>query len=352
MKTKLPGIRYTGFGLLNIIFWVAVYFFYTYFLGYGSSNTDYVNLFSIFLMPVSLLVSYVLVFYLVPNYLLAKKYVLFIVYTIYTLVISFAGILISIFYGLVFSSYLKDVSTSVLTKSLPLIILSVYFVIAVAVMLNLLYYNYAANLKNEDLKNKFLESQLQLKNQELKFLKMQIHPHFLFNSLNTLYGLSLQGRDETPEMILKLSNLLDYILYQTQKPVVLLKDELKHIQDYIDLEQRRFPDALEVEFAKKLDDDKLKLPPMLFLPFVENAFKHGVKLNGKLQVKITVELKKNNLNFFIENSATEQHQQNTGIGLENIQKRLELLYPKMYNLEAKLINKHYTVHLHIITQDQ
>ncbi|MBP2834332.1 histidine kinase, partial [Aquimarina sp. U1-2] len=98
------------------------------------------------------------------------------------------------------------------------------------------------------LETKILETQLKLKDQELNYLKMQIHPHFLFNTLNTMYGFALKKADETPEMILKLSNLLDYLLYQVDKPFVALIDEINHIDDYIELEKMRFNDTLQVNF--------------------------------------------------------------------------------------------------------
>ena len=184
-------LKYFSFSLVNLFFWIGVYFFYTYFLGYGSSNIEYVNSFSRFLMPVTIVLSYFVILYLIPNYLLKKKYKLFILYGAYTFIISFVAIILSVFYGLIFSSYLKDADSYVITKSLSLIVLGVYFVVVIATMISLVVYNYLSNIKNEDLKNKILKTQLQLKQQELRLLKMQIHPHFLFNSLNTIYGFAL-----------------------------------------------------------------------------------------------------------------------------------------------------------------
>lgn len=348
MNSHKNTLTIVGGIVFNILFWIGVYFFYTYFLGYGSSNTTYVNQFTAYLMPVTIALSYFIIFFLIPEYLRKRKYKLFFLYGLYTFVVSFVAVILSIFFGLVFSSYLKDVNSTVLTKSLPLIILGIYFVVIIAVFISLLVYSYLASLKNEDLKNKFLETQLQLKNQELKFLKMQIHPHFLFNSLNTIYGLSLQKGEETPEMILKLSNLLDYILYQVQKPTVFLKDELQHIQDYIGLEKSRFPDTLVVNYIENIDKESQQIEPMLLLPFVENAFKHGVQLDGVLRVDIKVELSNNDLNFYITNSAQEKNNSTSGIGLQNIQKRLEMLYPKKFTLVSEFKENQYKVQLHIL----
>lgn len=337
MEQRSTLVRYISVICLNLFFWVAAYFFYNYFLGYGSSNTEYVNLFSANLMPVTILLSYFVVFVLIPKYLLTRRYRLFLLYGVYTFIISFAAIVVSIFYGLIFSSYLKEADSLVLTKSLPLIILGVYFVVLMATLISLFFYNYRSNIKNEDLKNKFLQTQLQLKEQELRFLKMQIHPHFLFNSLNAIYGYALQKKDQTPEMILKLSNLLDYILYQVDKPKVLLSEEIKHIEDYIALEKVRFEDTLDVAFEKQNLDEAISIAPMLLIPFVENSFKHGAIVDGLLKVKIKVDISDGKLIFTITNSMNSLTNSESGIGLKNIQKRLELLYPKKYdlNLEEK-----------------
>ena len=332
MRNLSTWLKYVSFATINVLFWIAVYFFYTYFLGYGSSNTLYVNRFSAYLMPVTILLSYFVILVLIPKYLLARRYGLFALYGVYTFVISFVAILISIFYGLIFSSYLKDTNSLALTKSLPLIVLGIYFIVVVATVMSLFFYSYQSNRKNDELNHKFLQTQLQLKEQELRFLKMQIHPHFLFNSLNTIYGYALQKQDKAPEMILKLSNLLDYILYQIDKPQVLMTNELNHIEDYIALEKVRFHDTLEVTFEKKHINETVAIAPMLLIPFVENSFKHGALIDGVLKVNIVVEVENDVLHFEIENTAHQDKISEQGIGLENIKKRLTLLYDNQYEL--------------------
>jgi len=213
----------------------------------------------------------------------------------------------------------------------------------------LVLHNYKSIVKNEDLKSKFLQTQLQLKEQELKFLKMQIHPHFLFNSLNTIYGFALKKENETPEMILKLSNLLDYILYQVKKPKVSLNEEIAHIKEYIDLEKMRFRDSLNIEFKSEIDDEYVQIPPMLLIPFVENAFKHGNIVDGFLTVEVDIKMVDNQLNFSIKNTVLNDtsNEVEGGIGLENIQKRLELLFPNNYELNIKTTKKWFNVNLTI-----
>ncbi|MEO9572154.1 MAG: histidine kinase [Polaribacter sp.] len=332
---------------IHLLFWVGVYFFYIYFLGYGSVNTTYVNKFSIFLMPITIIVSYFFYYYLIPDYLLQKKQNLFILYSVYTFIVSFFFIVFSILSGLVFSDALITANYKPITKGFIFIILGVYFMIFVAITICLMMHNFKTTIKNEDLKNKFLETKLQLKEQELKFLKMQIHPHFLFNSLNTIYGFAIAKADEAPEMILKLSNLLDYILYQVEKPKVLLTEEINHLEDYISLEKMRFHDTLNVSFQKEKLNDSLQIPPMLLIPFVENSFKHGVIIDGVLKVDIQLKIDDKCLFFEIQNSSKGKEETNTGIGLHNIRKRLEMLYPEKHQLEIIEKNDTFKVHLKI-----
>lgn len=347
MKNSKKLFRYTYVSVANVLFWIGVYFFYTFFLGYGSSNTEYVNRFSWYLMPVTIALTYFVTFYLIPQYLRKRKHKLFILYGVYTIIISFAIIALSVFYGFIFSSYLKDADRAVLTKSVPLIVLGVYFVVIVAVFIRLLFDSYQSSLRTEDLKSKVLETQLQLKQQELKFLKMQIHPHFLFNSLNTIYGYALQKQDEAPEMILKLSNLLDYILYQIEKPSVLLENELNHIEDYVALEKIRFHDSLNVSIHKGGNLKAVSIAPMLLIPFVENSFKHGALVDGVLDVSMEIQMKQGTLIFEISNSAKSNEESEQGIGLENIRKRLDLLYKEKYNLEINHQEDRFVVKLNI-----
>ena len=148
-------------------------------------------------------------------------------------------------------------------------------------------------------------------------------------------------------MILKLSSLLDYILYQVDKPLVLLQDEIHHIEDYISLEKLRFQEGLKITFHKNLIYDKLEIAPMLLLPFVENAFKHGSQIDGVVKVNINLKVNENELNFTIENSAIKKEDSKKGIGLDNIIKRLKMLYQEEHFLEILQEEKLYKVTLKI-----
>ena len=288
-----------------------------------------------------------MIYHLIPNYLLKKKYRLFVLYLVYLLIVLLFVIEGTVLIGFTFYFNLDYQIMPNLTKSFPVMVVCVMLIVSLISGIKLIQHNYKSILKNEDLKNKILQTQLQLKEQELKLLKMQIHPHFLFNSLNTIYGFALKKADEAPEMILKLSNLLDYILYQIEKPTVSLENEINHLEDYISLEKLRFHDTLEVNLIKGDDISEMYIAPMLLIPFVENSFKHGAIIDGCLAIMIAVKRNSEMLFFEVENSVLEKTNDSTGIGLENIKKRLEMLYPNAYTLEINRTDKLFKVQLAI-----
>ena len=314
--------------LKHFFFWVCVLLFFSFFLSVEGISFGNVVLFSAFLLPVTIGTTYTFTYHLIPKYLLPKKYFQFGLFTVYALIISVVFIIISSFYGLIISLNLNWTDSFPTSKSLFYIIFTVYLVVVVASAFSLLKYNYSASAKNEELKSRILEAQLKLKEQELEYLKIQIHPHFLFNTLNTIYGLSLSKNEKTPEMILQLSDLLDYILYQTRRPLVQLKDEVNHIKNYINLEKKRFQDALIIEFDCVEIPSNIQIAPMLLLPFIENSFKHGKNSSGKLKISITLNLNNEFMEFEVINSKDSEviSSEYKGIGLENIQRRLDILY--------------------------
>ncbi|WP_291852364.1 sensor histidine kinase [Lutibacter sp.] len=234
-----------------------------------------------------------------------------------------------------------------MSRNFWFVLILVYLVVGLVSFVSLLNHNFKTDSKNKELQNKILETQLQIKNQELQYLKKQIHPHFLFNTLNTIYGFAIKQSKDTPEIILKLSNLLDYILYQVNKPKVSLKEEVLHIKEYIDLEKIRFQDTLKVKFNSNEISEEIEIAPMLLIPFVENAFKHGNLIEGFLTVEIVISVSDNKLNFFIKNtfSNDDEDKNETGIGLENIQKRLYLLYENNYQLKIEKRENWFQVNL-------
>jgi sensor histidine kinase YesM len=332
--------------LFHTLFWVAVWFFFFYFFSYNSDKVDYALWFSSGLLPLTIAITYFVNYRLIPKYLLAKRYWKFALYSFYTLIYCSYIISLLIYTCLIFVLKFNVNEMPPMSKNFFFILLLVLIVVGVISFVSVLNQNFKTSTANKELLNKILETQLQLKDQELHYLKRQIHPHFLFNTLNTIYGFALKQSKQTPEIILKLSNLLDYILYQVNKPMVSLKEEVLHIQEYIELEKIRFQDTLMVEFSSTEIDEKIQVAPMLLIPFVENAFKHGSLVDGFLRMKIEVKVIGGQLNFRIGNSFIEQNEEkNGGIGLENIKKRLKLNYPNNFSLTNKLNEGWYNAEL-------
>jgi LytS/YehU family sensor histidine kinase len=298
-------------------------------------------------MPITIATTYVFIYKIIPEYLITKRYFLFSLYSIYAVVISTYLIVVSVFFGLIYLSNLQYSNMAPISKSLLFVAIAVYMVVLVVSAFKLLKINLVQAEETKQLSAKILETQLKLKEQELQYLKMQIHPHFLFNTLNTLYGFALKKADEAPEMILKLSNLLDYLLYKVDKPFVLLEDDVEHIKDYIELEKMRFNDTLQIDFSIKNISENFKIAPMLLIPFVENSFKHGAIVEGYLSIKIKLKCEGQNMLFSIENTNVENPNASKGIGLENIKKRLDLLYFEKYTLDIQNRNDIFKVSLQL-----
>jgi sensor histidine kinase YesM len=337
--------------IIHLVLWSLVLLFFTQFLKFQTEDFNKIINFSLLLMPVTIGTTYTAIYYLIPKHLLRKRYFFFFLYGTYLMIISAYLITLSIYGGLIFFHNLKADEMLPISKSLILVFVGVYTIVFIASVFSLERQNQQTITQNKELKNQLLERELKLNAQKLDSLKMQIHPHFVFNTLNTIYGFSLQKSNHAPDMILKLSNLLDYLLYQVNDPLVELKQEVAHIQDYIELEKLRFQDVLKLDFSIEGNDESIKIAPMLMLPFVENAFKHGNVKNGLLEIKIHLEIKEEWLHFSIYNSIDKNLGKNnkTGIGLENIKSRLALLYEDNYDLKINIDDDFFRIELSLNT---
>ena len=187
---------------------------------------------------------------------------------------------------------------------------------------------------------------LENKQTELSFLRSQINPHFLFNSLNNIYSLVYHQSDQSLTAIAKLSDLLRYMLYDTHEKVPLQK-ELDYINKYMELQQMRFESALPASMEITGNPGKAHIPPLLLIPFVENAFKHGDIKNGN-SIHIKLYADENVMRFIISNAiGSQQKDAGGGIGLENVQRRLALLYPDRHILQVQQTKDIFEVQLEI-----
>jgi sensor histidine kinase YesM len=214
--------------------------------------------------------------------------------------------------------------------SFPVALMDIGFVSGAAIAIKLI----RQQIDRAKMEQVLMKEKLQT---ELKYLKNQTNPHFLFNTLNNIYALARKKSDYTAEAVMKLSKLLRFMLYDTAKPLIYISDEVKMLRDYIDLEKIRYSDRLALDFAVEIDDEKQQIAPLLLLPFVENAFKHGAsesRFDSFIRIKILLE--NDILKLTVENTkeATRTDTQASTIGLSNVRRQLELLYSD-YDLQVR-----------------
>ncbi|RZL30651.1 MAG: hypothetical protein EOO96_17700, partial [Pedobacter sp.] len=181
--------------------------------------------------------------------------------------------------------------------------------------------------------NQILSLEKEKSQSELDLLRQQLNPHFFFNTLNNLYALSLQKSEKTPENILQLSELMRYTIYKGQEKSVSLDQEIKYLEDYIQLQQIRLKNPLNLKFEKEISNPNISIAPLLLIVFIENAFKHGIE-TAENSAFLSISLVCNNkeLYFNCENSFDDENQNTPGIGITNLKKRLDLLYPNKHTL--------------------
>jgi LytS/YehU family sensor histidine kinase len=181
---------------------------------------------------------------------------------------------------------------------------------------------------------------------ELQFLKSQLNPHFLFNSLNNIYSLAYQKSDKTADAILKLSEIMRYMIYESNDSWVSLSKEIEYVQSFIELQKLRFRDGAYVELTMNGEIDDQQIVPLILISFVENAFKHGVANDPENPIRINIIANQKILHFSISNKkSTANKDKMGGVGLNNVERRLQLLYPERYKLNIVNTATHYTSEL-------
>lgn len=185
---------------------------------------------------------------------------------------------------------------------------------------------------------------------ELDTLKSQISPHFVFNTLNSIYRMAEKQDPNTADSILNLSNLLKYILYQTKGDLIYIAHEVQFLKDFLNLMKLRYPEDVRIEITTENTDEPYQIVPLILIPFIENAIKHGPDRSRKdAWVKVSIKIEDGVLKYRVSNSVNnraEQHQ-NGGLGLQNIKRRLDIYYHGHYLLDVKQDDQHYSVLLEI-----
>lgn len=336
----------------HILFWICYLVAHTLF--YGSPDGTYSEEFFWALqhLPFKMAVTYFTLYVIIPRYLLQKKY-------LKALLAFFASAMLAVLlqqginYAIIYPFFHPDWESEYLfyTSKMYTVFLGMYPVVTIASCIKLVKHWYKKEEQAKELRQKKLEA-------ELQFLKAQVHPHFLFNTLNNLYALTLKKSDHTSDVVLKLSKLMNYMLYECSKPKVPLAREVEITETYIALEKIRHNDSLTIEFEVQGSVRAKELPPMLILPFVENSFKHGAnKLTESAWIRIGIEISDSSFILKVKNNCIPGKElkniagRNNGIGLKNVEQRLKLLYGDDYNLEVKHAKDHFSVKL-VLNLDQ
>jgi len=319
--------------LQHVLFWVAHIVFYA--LLYGSFQDTYPQTFfeELIYLPGKMLFTYFVLYFLLPKFLLIGKYWSFfwwLVVSSFVIGIVQRYVAYTIDYPIYYPEALAD-SFFYFPKIVKMLA-AIYPVTFFAVAIKLLKFWYA----NQQAQQVLTQEKLQA---ELRFLKTQIHPHFLFNTLNNLYALTLKKSERAPEMVLKLSELINYMLYECTGDEVPLTKEIKFIRNYGDIEKMRYGDKLDIDIRVSGDVNDRKIAPLVLLPFVENCFKHGA--SEELQqswVKVTIDVQPHVTIIKVENNKATINgiAKKEGIGIQNVKRRLDLIYPDQH--ELKIIN--------------
>jgi len=187
-------------------------------------------------------------------------------------------------------------------------------------------------------------------NAELAYLKAQINPHFLFNTLNSIYALAIDKSDETPTAVVKLSGMMRYVLQDAEREFVPMTREMEYLSDYIDLQQIRWNYKVDVNLMIKGDQEGKRIAPLILQPFVENAFKHGVSSDAPSSISVLIAIHKNALTFIVENRKLRRNvseNDRSGIGIDNTKQRLALIYPGSHKLQIQDQDEKFKVSLSI-----
>jgi len=333
--------------LIHLLVWIAyAVFYYLFALIYNQASLGRVATQFVLLSWTDIVAAYITVYYLIPRFLLQKHYLKYFVYFLgIALLLIFSQRAILGYY--VYPQFYPDrTSPFVFFKFNYLYtFLSIYVMAFIFSSVKLFEYWLVNQKQNQELKTKKVES-------ELKFLKAQIHPHFLFNTLNNLYALTLDKSDAAPEVVVKLSELMNYMLYECNVPFIPLEKEIKYLNNYLDLEKIRYKKDLNAKIETEGKVDNKYISPLLLLPFVENAFKHGLSKNNDPWIQIKLGVKNGNLNFFVKNNKPKTIEEDRegyteGIGLKNVKRRLDLLYDKNYTLDILEEDQTFTINLEL-----
>ncbi|MGM0532282.1 MAG: sensor histidine kinase [Bacteroidota bacterium] len=332
----------------HVTYWVLFVSFFGFI--WGTYDMDFRKTFAVELinLPIKMFLVYFTIYFLFPKFLYRKKYLTFVLLLIITLLLSaiFQRFTDNYF---VLEYFSKQWTRFPILDPIQILINMIYLLVVLAIPAAIKLGSYIA-----DLKQKEQEIEKEKLKAELQFLKSQVHPHFLFNTLNSLYSLVLKKSDKSENIILKLSELLRYMLYETNANSVELNKEIASIKSYVELEKMRHGEKVDLSLNIWGDTGNQRIAPMLLLPFIENSFKHSTKsFDGKAWITIELGVNGHELTLKVENSITKDENEHEiihhsgGIGMKNARRRLSLLYPDNHKLDVSADRDSYMIILKI-----
>ncbi|MEO6549932.1 MAG: histidine kinase [Ferruginibacter sp.] len=324
--------------VLHLLFWIGIVCYFAWGFGIsGNVKESFIN--ALGYIPGQMILMYALLYFLTPRYLVKKKYISFVIGLIIVILIcagyaSLANLALSIN-----KKSFSGVSLNTGRNILP-------FIHVAGIAFSIKFLNFWHQQKQQT-----IEAQREQLTTELELLKSQVHPHFLFNTLNNLYAYTLERSEKAPEIVLKLSNLLRFMIYESRAASISLGKEVLLLQSYIELEQLRYGDRLDVSFTSSgVTNDKL-IAPLLLLPFLENAFKHGTSRQiDQCWISFDLHAEGSALQFKLVNSVDKEDKKvaaDGGLGLQNVRRRLSLLYPGKHKLMVQSDEEVFIVNLEL-----
>ncbi len=333
--------------VFNILFWVCAFVGFLFLFSENNNPTKIDVIYTLSFLTTIIVPVNLNLYFLIPFFLKKERYILFLgFFSINILVFTqFNKWFFNSFIDLVFPDY-YFISYHSNTK----LILIFSGILAISTLLKLaedwFYFNKQEN-KKLHLENSLIQTQL-------ASLRAQINPHFLFNSLNVIYSLALKNNQKTTDAIIQLSDILRYVIYDTNTSKVPLEKEISLLRKYIEFQKYRYEHSINVTFEQNISEKKFSIYPMLLLPLLENSYKHGIDAK-KPSIKIILSQKENEFSFFIENEFLSEKQlekrESSGIGLKNIQQNLAFMYPKKHQFNIIKNNSKFRVSLKIIDND-
>jgi sensor histidine kinase YesM len=306
--------------------------------GLGNANIPYLVL-CLFLSAVLVSIFYINYFVLIPRYLLGKMYIK---YALWLTVAIVCAILIygAVFFYSDFNPQTLEGFHPTLEKIIPVIIINATSLWMLSILLSILSALY--------IRLKLAESEKL--SAQIASLKFQINPHFLFNTLNNIYASTIEKAPEAADMVDKLSEMMRYTMRDIQKDLVPLEDELQYITNFVELQKMRLDRSVRLEVAIPEKSPDAQIAPMLLIPFIENAFKHGVNSEQKSSISISIEFNSVELRMVVKNNKVDVHhllRGESGLGIENTRNRLGLIYPNKHILTINDSTKEFLVSLHL-----